>query len=266
MTISFNSLGNLGRLGNQMFQYAALRGIAAKHGYDYCLPPVDLIGTHDQNCALSDANIFNTFKLPLVEQKVLNAPVVQEASFEFDTNLFNNCIDNSDLFGYFQTEKYFLHIKENIRKAFSFKDELYNNCLEQFSSEFGTTEVISIHVRRGDYINYTHHPIQNISYYEKSLSYFNNNLPVIVFSDDIEWCRNQQIFDNDRFILSEGNSTQVDLCLQTFCNYHIIANSSFSWWGAWLAKSKKVIAPKNWFGPPLTHNTKYLYPSSWIII
>ena len=74
------------------------------------------------------------------------------------------------------------------------------------------------------------------------------NIPVIVFSDDCDWCNTQELFSDDRFMISENNSTDADLCLMSLCDYHIIANSSFSWWGAWLAKSKKVYAPKNWFG------------------
>jgi hypothetical protein len=73
------------------------------------------------------------------------------------------------------------------------------------------------------------------------------DIPVMVFSDGIEWCKEQELFQDDRFIFAEGNNTGVDLCLQSLCTYHIIANSSFSWWGAWLAKSDKIIAPKKWF-------------------
>jgi hypothetical protein len=108
-------------------------------------------------------------------------------------------------------------------------------------------DVISLHIRRGDYVVNPNHPTQNIEYYRQALNQM-PDLPVIVFSDDPEWCNEQEFFSSDRFAVSEGNTTDADLCLMSLCKYHIIANSSFSWWGAWLAKSEKVIAPKNWFG------------------
>ena len=97
--------------------------------------------------------------------------------------------------------------------------------------------------------------MQDEDYYVKSLSSFSEDLPVIVFSDDATWCKEQKIFSPDRFIISENNSTDFDLCLMSLCQYHIIANSSYSWWGAWLAKSKKVIAPNNWFGGECIHKS-----------
>ena len=92
------------------------------------------------------------------------------------------------------------------------------------------------------------HPTQDVSYYEAALAKLPEDIPVIVFSDDPAWCNEQSMFEDDRFMIAEGNSTDCDLCLMSLCKYHIIANSSYSWWGAWLAKSERVIAPKNWFG------------------
>lgn len=262
--ISNNHIGNLGRLANQMFQYASLRGISAKFDYEYCLPPDSVVGTKDPNCAKTDFNIFQCFKLPEVERKITSNPVIEESSFSLDENIFNGCPDNVDLFGYFQTEKYFSHIESDIRTAFTFIEEISDPCDELLKSEFGDSDLISLHVRRGDYLNYTHHPVQDIDYYSKALSYFDSDIPVMIFSDDIEWCKNQKVFESDRFTMSEGNNTAVDLYLQTQCTYHIICNSSYSWWGSWLARSKKTIAPKKWFGKPLTHNTDDLYRKEWI--
>jgi hypothetical protein len=262
--ISNNSIGNLGRLGNQMFQYASLRGIASKFNYEYCLPPSSFVGTRDPNCARSDFNIFQCFKLPEVERKITDNIMIEESSFNFDENIWNNCPDNVDLFGYFQTEKYFNHIKEELKNDFTFIEEISNPCDELLESEFGDSDILSLHVRRGDYLNYSHHPVQDINYYKLALSHFDNDIPVIVFSDDIEWCKSQKIFESNRFTMSEENNTAVDLYLQSKCNNHIICNSSFSWWGAWLSNSKKVVAPKKWFGPPLTHNTDDLYCKEWV--
>ena len=91
--------------------------------------------------------------------------------------------------------------------------------------------------------------------------------PVLIFSDDADWCNQQELFSDDRFTVSEGNDAYTDMFLQNQCTYHIICNSSFSWWGAWLAGSEKVIAPKNWFGGDcINHNTNDLYCSTWKVI
>ena len=259
-----NLLCNLGRLGNQMFQYASLRGLAAKHGYEYCLPPKQFLGTLDPNCAVSDCTIFDCFEIPEAPRMILQAQTLEESCFELDEHLWNSCPDNVTLLGYFQTEKYFKHIEQDIRDAFTFKPYITTPCRNYYLNTF-STDIISLHIRRGDYLKYTHHPVLALDYYHRALKEL-PDLPVLVFSDDPEWCKNQELFGSDRFNISQSNNTSVDLYLQSVCNYHIIANSSFSWWGAWLAKSKKVIAPKNWFGPPLTHNTKDLYLEDWILL
>jgi hypothetical protein len=260
-----DDLGNLGRLGNQMFQYTSLRGLAAKHGYDYCLPPREVVATRDERCRNSDTTIFETFKLPDVPRMVTNFPKHMEANnFFLDENLFNNCPDNISLYGYFQTEKYFKHIEQDIRDAFTFVDEVQVPVNEFFQSNFGKTPVISLHIRRTDYLLYseTHRPY-GIEYAQDALKHFDNDLPVMIFSDDIEWCKEQKFFKEGRFNYSENNSTPVDLCLQSLCTYHIICNSSFSWWGSWLAKSKKTVAPWPWYE---NIDMRDLYMSDWTIL
>ncbi len=95
-----------------------------------------------------------------------------------------------------------------------------------------------------------------------------SNIPAIIFTDDPKWALSQNIFGSDRFYVSQGNSNLFDMCLMTLCDYHIIANSSFSWWGAWLNKNpdKIVIAPKKWFGPNKRLDVKDLIPEQWITI
>ena len=262
-----DDLGNLGRLGNQMFQYASLRGIAAKHNYDYCLPPTEIVGTRDPNVGSSDIDIFRCFNIPDAPRYVTNFPKVMESTFMLCPNLWQNCPDNISLHGYFQTEKYFKHIEYDIIEAFTFVDDFRIPTEESFKKNFGDAEVISVHLRRGDYLKYPNHPVQELNYYAKGLSKLPSDIPVMVFSDDIEWCEEQDIFKGDRFFLAKGNNTAVDLCLQSLCTYHIIANSSFSWWGSWLAKSKKTIAPSVWFaGPNKDRDLSHLYISDWIII
>jgi hypothetical protein len=132
-------------------------------------------------------------------------------------------------------------------KNFTFSDELIELCDGFIKENFVYRDTISLHIRRGDYVSNPNHPVQDIEYYRQALNVL-PDLPVIVFSDDPEWCNEQEFFSSERFAISEGNTTDADMCLMSLCQYHIIANSSFSWWGAWLAQSKHVIAPKNWFG------------------
>jgi hypothetical protein len=263
-----DDIGNLGRLGNQMFQYTALRGLAVKHGYEYCLPPREVIATRDPNVVSSDITMFECFKIPDAPRHVTNFPKIMESTFALDENLWNNCPDNISLYGYFQTEKYFKHIEEDIRTAFTFVDEIRQPTEEAFKLNFGETEVISIHVRRGDYLLHEHHLKMAPEYYSEGLSYMPEDIPVMIFSDGIEWCKEQEVFQGDRFIFAEGNNTGIDLCLQSLCKYHIIGNSSFSWWGSWLAKSKKTVAPSKWFHEILYKDkyTKDLYIDNWEII
>ena len=263
--ISLNNLGNLGRLANQMFQYAAIKGIAANREFEFCLPPREVFGIKDPMVKNSDTNLYDCFLLSPFNKQISNNQTYVEQTFAFDENLFNNCPDNLDLIGYFQTEKYFKHIEDEIRKDFTFSSDVLNPSKEQFESVFGDSEVISLHVRRGDYVGHSAHPVQSIEYYEQALSRFDSDIPVLVFSDDPDWCMNT--FTDDRFSVSQTGDTRIDLCLMSMCDYHIIANSSYSWWGSWLAKSKKTIAPSNWFSGELSHkDTKDIYCEGWEII
>lgn len=284
--LSFNKLGKSGRLGNQMFQYAAIRGISANKNYDWIIPPpgssgIDQYGIENNYC------IFETFKLPYAtenHQGMSNGiPWKSWMEFHFNEDLFNNCPDNVNLDGYFQTGKYFKNIEDEIREDFTFNDEIYEPCKEIIDG-IDSERKIFLHLRKGDpklswaYCNLNDfHPVQTWDYYKKALSYFPDDVPVLVFSDHIEWCKDQEFFESDRFIMSETTEEfddgqripYFDLCLMSMCTDAIIANSSFSWWGAWLINdpSKTVVAPKNWFGPKASFNdTKDLYPDGWITI
>lgn len=265
MTISFNMLGHHGRLGNQMFQYATLKSIATKHGYDYTIPPSDF------KDPWHDHQLFEGFELSSLPKENIRynqtQQRVEEGQFNFNYKLYDECPDNVDLFGYFQTEKYFEQISDDVKKDFTFKEEILS-VAKEYRITVDSNEVISLHIRRGDYVNQPWHGCCSLEYYEKALSMFNSDIPVIIFTDDPQWALNQNLFGSDRFYVSQGNSNLFDMCLMTLCDYHIIANSSFSWWGAWLADSKKVIAPQRWFGPPLSeqNDTSDLIPDRWIKI
>ena len=111
-------------------------------------------------------------------------------------------------------------------------------------------KAISLHIRRTDHlIKPTYHPVLPLSYYEEALSKFPSDLPVSVFSDEPHWVNMQDFFSDDRFLVSESGDNITDMCLMRMCQYQIMANSTYSWWGAWLSDSKDVIAPRLWFGP-----------------
>ena len=247
--IGHNHLGKNGRFGNQMFQYAATRGIAAKHGYDWCIPPgpaTDEEFTDEEN----QHKLFMAFELPDVrEVNLFPARYVKEKTFRFDENLFNTCEDNVNLYGYFQSEKWFAHIEEEIRRDFTFKDEVEEKCHDVLDQVVGEGDFITLHVRRTDHlIKPTYHPVLPISYYEEALGKMPKDLPVVVLTDDPSWAFDHPFFESDRFFVSESDNIH-DMCLMSMSNYNIIANSTFSWWGAWLAGHSNVIAPKLWFGP-----------------
>ena len=261
MTIGFNHLGRHGRLGNQMFQYAGLRGIAAHRGFDFMIPRCDF---RDE---WNDHQLFEAFKLKgLTNIGTCPGPYVQETSFHFDQNLFDNMPDGHNVYGYLQSTKWFDHIEQEIREDFEFKNHIYELCYKQM---FTIRDAIALHVRRGDYIqNSDNHPPCPKEYYDAALSRFDSDRTVVIFSDDPDWCK--QTFEDDRFLISEGGDNLTDLCMMSMCSDFIIANSSFSWWGSWLSKNdkKRIIAPKKWFGTGYTkdHDTSDLYCDNWEVL
>lgn len=260
ITISY--MGFNGLLGNQMFQYAALRSLAKKFNYEYCLPFIENSNVFDAK----HLNLIDCFKLKNDTRKNIDLYKIKLETLEFDENIFNKCPDNVDLDGYFQDVRYFQDNAEDIRDCFTFHEKYSDVGNQYFNSAFKNEEIISLHIRRGDYLKFSHHPTQPIEYYEQALKYFDTNLKVLIFTDDIDWARQQELFNSERFFFSTNNDTGVDLYMQSLCSYHIIANSTFSWWGAWLANSKKVIKPKLWFGPPIEHYENFLYVDGWITL
>ena len=268
--IGFNYLGKMGQLGNQMFQYASLRGIAKNRGFDFCIP------YHQE---VFDDGIGNKLRIELFDPFVMsnvkqsNIKVIEsgdprtEGGHNFNETLFNTCPDNVSLHGYFQSEKYFKHIEDDIRQDFTFKNEVAIPCKHMMST---MDTPIALHIRRGDFlINHANHNNLGVEYYFEALREFDDNRMVIIFSDDPEWCKEQPLFSDDRFLVAEGNDSYTDLCLMSLCSDFIIANSSFSWWGAWLSKAvdKVVCYPAQWFGPNNAHlDTSDMFPDEWVVI
>ena len=283
--LAFNELGNNGRLGNQMFQYAALRGIAANRGFEWCIPPFNT--TRVDNYSL--ANCFMMDGVSSRNQFILDrgaAPVVVERQFNFDEELFRLCPNDVSIHGFFQSEKWFKNIEDQIRSDFTFHDDL-RIPVKGFLDEL--KDPIFLHVRRGDpnlvdargfKWSYTQcsdqHPPQPLEYYEKALAMFPEDQEVVIVSDSPEWVMEQELFKPDRFYVStpeekypDGSYTPyVDLSIMAQCKGGIIANSSLSWWGAWLQNGAgKIVAPKMWFGPAYADkDTSDLYCEGWEVI
>ena len=277
--IGFNYLGKLGQLGNQMFQYASLRGIARNRGVDFLIPYNEEVFVDSLGNKLR-IELFNPFLMSNATQSNIgmiggdnlhDATVIDstrtEGGHNFNDVLFNTCPNNVTLHGYFQSEKYFKHIENEICKDFTFKPELAIPCKHRMST---VDTPVALHIRRGDFlINSANHANLGLDYYEAALEKFDKNRTVIIFSDDSQWCKEQDLFVDDRFLVSEGCDSYTDLCLMSLCSDFIIANSSFSWWGAWLSKAvdKVVIAPEKWFGPNNAHlDTSDLFPDEWVVI
>ena len=261
--IGFNALGQLGRLGNQMFQFAALKGIARHHGYQFCFPP-----SQNKN-EWTDHQLLIPFKLGSTNELNIqyidfDRPTYQEKGFGFDQDLFDKCPDWVTIQGFFQTEKYFKHIKPELKLDFTFRDDIRIPCEEMISQ---LDNPVALHIRRTDYITNPNHTCLGLDYYERALNIFPNQT-VLIFSDDPQWCQNQELFEDDRFMISDNDDQYIDMCLMTMCKGHIIANSSFSWWGAWLSNSERVIAPKGWFeGSNNSHlDTSDIYCSEWTVL
>lgn len=277
MTIGYNRLGSNGRLGNQMFQYAGLRGIAANRGFDWVIPAPDSYGD-------SNYGLFDCFEMSSVAEEnygIINSQSISTGQFHFSQEFFDHCPDKVNLHDYFQSEKYFDNVSDTIRKDFTFNKNILEPCLEILSD---LNDPIFIHIRRGDYLNQPdNHPVCPAPYYKESLKKFNDQSPVLVFSDDLDWCREQ--FTEDRFMIPTENPIYnhtadtndgrlrsfipyYDLCMMSLCGGGIIANSSMSWWGAWLIENptQPIIAPNPWFGKNYAHyNMNDLIPDRWVV-
>jgi len=276
--IGMNKLGPHGRLGNQMFQYAALRGIASNRKLEYCVPDHSEVTEFNSDSERLYHQLQTCFEVPDLNNNLglVSGPELVMEQYEFNEDLFNNCPDNISLKGYFESEKYFKHIEEDIRKEYTFKEDILNHVSSKYS-EILSQKPVSICVRRFlpdfDYPGVENYHLNlDENYYKKAMDFFGPERIFIITSNDFAWCYNQDIFQstnvifNDK-IYNEVNKGHFDLCLASLCADNIIVNSTFSWWGAWLNNNsdKTVIAPNSWFGPgSMQHNTKDLIPEKWI--
>lgn len=254
-----------GGLGNMMFQIAATSAAAWRH---------------------RDGAVFYLND---------NWGIVHKMAYEYQDNIFRNLIKSGTPLtmwslqeymdhpykelpyrkhtlrkGYFQSEKFFVDKKDQVYNLFKPREEDIVHIKTNYG-ELLNMDCISIHIRRGDYEGLEHnHPILPIDYYTKAISLLPECDYILVFSDDIEWCKENLLgtpyFNKLRFITDVDF---IEMYMMSMCNHNVIANSTFSWWGAWLNqnKDKKVIAPKKWFGPNLARiDIQDIIPEGWIKI
>lgn len=265
----------IGGIGNQMFQYSAGRAVSIKRKE---LLKLDKSGFEVQPGAKRhySLHIFNIDENFISKSEILLAKLLhQHTSIIYPrTDVLTEFPERSgDLYleGYFQSYRYFEKVEDSIRKDFTFKNKLSKDALDWQTLATKYT-AISVHVRRGDYAT---DPVENkkfgllpISYYQKAFKRLDSvkNPAVFVFSDDITWVKSNLKFPTKTFFVSSfGGSQEEDLRLMASCKHNIIANSTFSWWGAWLNNSPKkiVIAPKLWRQDG--YNTiELLLPPTWI--
>lgn len=282
----------LGGLGNQMFQFACGYALAQSNGTTLKLDITGFDNYPLRNYELDKFNVranyasVNEIKrikyrpMSFVEKVIrklvkksltLSMHYHKEQHFHFDLNLFKT-EKNIYLDGYWQSEKYFARYRDDLLQIFTLKAKLHEQT-ELYKKMIEEREAVSLHIRRGDYVSnaYTNsvHGICSLEYYENTVKMIIDrvkNPHFYIFSDDLAWAKEHLIFINDiTFIeLDKDALDHEELYLMSQCKYNIIANSSFSWWGAWLNQNaqKIVIAPKKWFNDN-TINTGDLIPESW---
>lgn len=270
-----------GGLGNQMFQYAFARTLQARgkkvilqwHG-------------HRTKSRHNGWELDAIFAKPLSQKiRVANpSPLLNSAAWFMRKTARRREPSNIGfnpefleaakgyLDGYWQTEKYFSALEETIRSEFRFKP-LTGMKNTELQKHIASESCVSVHVRRGDYLN---HPglgdICNAEYYEQALKELDSKQPgsvVVVFSDDIAYCR--ELFSGRDAVFvdwNQGPNSWMDMALMSQCRHHVIANSSFSWWGAWLGINPDgiTLAPERWFAEKSEVTNFDIYPEAWITI
>lgn len=280
-----------------MFQHAVGRALALAHKTSFKLDISRLLSeTHHQGFQLPEiflgdfeiatsSDVFETIgslrSFPKI-QNFLNKPFarllrgsnyVVEPYFQYWAGL-REVPENSFLSGYWQSERYFSEITTMIREDFAFKTPLTDQNA-QIADRMRRGNSVSLHVRRGDYVSSlvaaAHHGVCSIHYYQNAIRALLDKIgsaTIYIFSDDPQWARENLIFNESCVYvdLNHGLTSYIDMQLMSLCKHHVIANSSFSWWGAWLNPdpNKIVVAPSYWFAKPIP--TQDLLPKNWIRI
>jgi glycosyltransferase involved in cell wall biosynthesis len=247
-----------GGLGNMLFQIAATISIAKDNNME---PSFYNLDNHlrflnkDVNQFHEAFGDFNQSSLT-GREKLINFP------FHYE----NISIPKEDLLmeGFFQDQKYFINNEKEIREVFKIPKEIQQYLTKKYSF-FLNKVTTSLHVRRGDYMKKPDfHPFLGKQFYDDAMKELPDTEVFVVFSDDISWCKDN--FVGEKFVFISGEEDYIDLYLMSLCENNIIANSSFSWWGAWLNnnENKTVICPKIFVGNKLSHlDVSGVYPEDW---
>ncbi|MBL7911116.1 MAG: alpha-1,2-fucosyltransferase [Bacteroidia bacterium] len=288
----------IGGLGNQLFQYAAGTALANYHKTELYLDlsylNADTKGAYTKRkfeldkfniqSKIADAGVlrnfnFNENKFSVKLKKLLpglfSKMIFNEHQFNFHSN-FLKFPATTYLNGYWQSEKYFNSFRGKLLSEITLRSPFSEGAVA-IAKNIQSANSVSLHVRRGDFVslksaNHFHGHLE-LDYYKLAFEKISSKIKdptFFVFSDDMDWCKvNFDFISSKKFIDGEGNgiTTHEELILMSHCKHNIIANSSFSWWGAWLNQNagKIVIAPQNWFADKKI-NTNDLIPSSWIKI
>ena len=268
-----------GGLGNMLFQIAATKSIAKIKGVETCFPN---FSNHleyankrwhlqyNENAqsfqSPNDSNEYRTFLiLNEVPQKTTNPVKVYNYPFHY-TNFIPK-ENNFVIDGYFQSEKYFIDIKKELLNTFK-PDSSTEAFINKKYGKLLSTKTVSLHIRRGDYVNLKNlYNILDKEYYKKSLDVIGDYDNCLVFSDDLLWCKNNLDFKNITFV--ENEKDYIEMFLMSKCDHNVVSNSSFSWWGAWMNQNPnaKIIGPDKWFEKGYSNlNEKDIIPDNWIRI
>ncbi len=264
-------------LGNQMFQYALF--LALKHKYPHCLFAWNIKGSKGEHYGFELFKIFKIgreYRLLYRFLKLMGIP--QKASVIFqpgnDSLTYHPSVlgDQPRLCrydGYWQSEKYFEDVKPLVLDKFQFRTNLLNARTRKLADSLDNGIYCSIHVRRGDYLLEPEFNMCNVDYFLRAIAFVREKTgcsSFCVFSDDIAWVRENISLPGALYVdWNNDSDSWQDMYLMSRCSHNIIANSSFSWWGAWLNSNpdKVVVAPKVWFASQPSGD---IVPDGWIRI
>ena len=253
----------MGGLGNVMFQIAATEYLGNKYnfktGYWNINSQIDhLIDWPQISYPKEYLGMFENFKWPSINHPPGGFYNFKEVSFHYEPF---DVVDNATYNSMFQSEKYFPNRDFIINLFAPSKKVLYE--LKKYEDILkGTT--CAIHVRRGDYLDESARNFpQDTAYFQNAINLIGGVDKYLIFSDDIEWCKENFLMGNVTFI--ENEKDYVEIFLQSKCTHNIISNSTFSWWGAYLNQNlaKKIVAPKRWFGDDLKND---IVPDYWLTL